>query len=497
MSAELAKRAGSGVAWRAIQLAGGKLIFLARTLILARLLVPEDFGLFAVSLIAVDFLTNASNLGMIPALIQRRDAEERHYDVAWTVSVVRGLTIMVSLFLAAPLIAQLVGEPRATDLIRVVALRPALEAAASIKVAELTRELRFRSLAWMSLPEALVNTVTSIALAPVLGVWALVAGLLAGMLAYVVMSYLLAPHRPSLKFEVATAWPLVHFGRWIFLIGLISLAGRSALQVLISHQLGTAALGLYFLAAKLAFIPAEISGELVGAVAFPFYARLQADIERVGQAFRAMFLGLSSLIFPVCALIIALAPAVVERVLGPRWEGTAPLIQLLALVNVIGLLGDTVTPILKGLGQPNRLALIEAVQSTLLVILIWALVDKNGVISAGLAWLAAVGLSQALSAVFVRRVLPRPLAGLAKPVIAVTAISALGGLLASGTVRVVSGLPGLALAALLSLVTMGLLLWAADRGLGFGLAQAFQRAFPQLARGLRRAPTDSVPAEIP
>jgi O-antigen/teichoic acid export membrane protein len=487
MSSQLGQQAGSAIIWKLIQLAIVKGIFLARTLILARLLVPEDFGLLAISLVAVDFLMSVTNLGMIPALVQRRELDERHYNTAWTIGLGRAVLIAGLVFLAAPVVATLFAEPRATDLIRVVALRPVLEAAASIKVAELTRNLRFRALTFVYLPEALINTIVSIVLAPFFGVWALIAGALAGVTAQAIASYVLAPHRPRLVLDSAAARPLIRFGRWIFVAGLIAVAGRSMLQLVISRKLGAAELGLYFLAAKLAFIPAEISSEVIGAVAFPLYSRLQANARQAAKAFRAILVVMWASLLPICALIIVLAPSLVENILGPRWEATVPLIRLLALVNVVGLLGETVVPIFKGMGQPSRLAILELVQSSLLVALIWGLADLLGVTGAAVAWVIAVGASQLLSWMFVQRLLSQPLRGLARPVMVITAVAAVGALSALGVDRAIPGLPGLLLGGTVGISMIGLLLWLLDRRLGLGLTANIRQAFPQVTALFRLA----------
>ena len=491
MTALLARQTGSAMFWKSFQLGGVKLIFLARTLILARLLLPEDFGLLAISLIAVDVLLSVTNLGMIPALVQQVEPDERQYNVAWSAGVTRAVLISAIVFLAAPLIASLFAEPRAAILIRVMALRPLLDAAASIKVAELTRNLRFRTLTFLYLPEALANTVVSIALAPRFGVWALVAGTLAGPLVYVVMSYVMAPHRPRFNLDAGAAQALIRFGRWIFLMGIIAVSGSAMLQVVISRELGATELGLYYLAGKLAFIPAEISAEVVGAVAFPLYSRLQTETRQIARAFRAILITVAALLLPLCALMIALAPALVEHVLGARWEGTVLLIQLLALVNVIGLFGDTVSPLLKGLGQPYKLVVIEIVQSTLLIGLIWGLTGRFGVLGAPLAWLAAVGSSQLLSALFLRRLLPQPFAGLGRSLLAILAVCTLGGLLAWGLANVMPGLLGFIVAGLLGTLSIATLLLVLDRAFAFGWLRDFSIAFPQAALFAGRGPVES------
>jgi len=490
MNQQMARRAGSAIIWRMLQLACVKVIFLVRTLVLARLLVPDDFGLLAVSLIAVDILKRVTNLGMVPALIQRADADESHYAAAWTAGVVRALGIAVVVFVSAPVLAVLFGDARATNLIRVIVLQPILEALGSIKVAEITRDLRFRRLALIALPGSLANLVVSIALARALGVWALVIGTLAGEAAYLVMSYVMAPYRPRLAFSVEAARPLIQFGRWIFAIGLVSLAGRSLLQVVISRSLGVAELGLYVLAARLAFIPAEVSGEVIGAVAFPLYAGMQSDLQEIARFFRLIYSGMLTLLTPVCLLMFALAPALVRSVLGPRWDGTVPLIQLLVLVSLAGQLGDSIGPILQGVGKPGRLVVIELVQSFVLILGVWLMVGRFGAVSAGFAWLAAVGASQLLSVLFVKRLLPRPFAGLGRPVVMILGVSILGSLFAWGVVQFIPGVVGLAAAGLLSTTLMATLLWHFDRRFAFGLARDLVVAFPQLTFVLRRARAD-------
>jgi O-antigen/teichoic acid export membrane protein len=490
LSSQWGRQAGSALFWKSIQLVGGKSIFLIRTLVLAWLLAPEDFGLLAISMLAVDILMSVTNLGMIPALVQLPEPGERQYNAAWTAGMARALLITLVIFLAAPLIATWFAEPRATDLIRLAAIRPVLEAAASIKVAELTRNLRFRTLTFIYLPEALANTVVSLVLAPVLGVWALIAGTLAGSIALIISSYVLAPHRPRLVLDATDTRPLIQFGRWIFLIGLVSVIGRSVLQLVISRKLGAADLGLYFMASKLAFIPAEISSDVIGAVAFPLYSRLQTDKQQVVRAFQAILIGMSALLLPVCALLIALAPSLVENLLGPRWQGTVPLIQLLALVNVIGLFGDTVTPILQGLGRPSQIVILELVQSTLLIALIWGVSSQFGVTGAAVAWLVAIGASQLLSVLFVQRIVPDPLSGVARPLGVITAVSGMGAVVALVMDNLFAGMVGFVFAGLVGMLLIGGLLWLLDLRWHMGLTANLGQSFPQLAVLFRVAPIE-------
>lgn len=473
-------QAGTAMIWKSVQLGGAKVIFMLRLLILAWLLSPDDFGLLAIATTAIGFLLQITDIGMIPALVQGKTVDESHYDVAWTVGITRTFGVMLVVILTAPFIAQLFSEPRATPIIQVLALRPFLEAMSSIKVANLTRHLEFRPLTILKLAEAVVNFVVSVALATWLGVWALVIGTLAGTTSYLLLSYLLAPHRPRFSLDWSTIRPLIRFGRWVFVTGLVVMIGNYVLRVVIARQLGTADLGLYFLAAQLAFLPAEAAKEIVGTVAFPLFARLQLDRQQAAQIFRTIFMGLAVILFPICALLIVLAPTLVHTVLGMRWEGTVPVIRVLAMVSIIGILGEVTGPIFNGFGHPSLVTLIEVVQSSSIILLVWGLTNRFGLVGAALAWLPTAVISQLVSILLIRPLLPRPFAKLGTPLIVITAVTITSASIAFAIDSLAPTLAGLILAITLASIAFITLLWLADRRLSLGFVTDLTQMFPQL-----------------
>ena len=347
------------------------------------------------------------------------------------------------------------------------------------------RNLQFRPLAILRTVEAVVATIVSIVLAVPFGVWALVAGVLAGAVARTLLSYVLAPHRPRLSFDTYATKSLIRFGRWIFLTTIIAVLGQYILRVVISRQVGTAGLGLYFLAAQLAYLPAEVSGEVVGSVAFPLFARLQADIQQAKRAFRMMVVGTAALLYPVGLLIFALAHPFIAEVLGSKWNGTETVIQILALATVIGIFGDAATPVFKGLGRPEKETLLELVQTSLLISLVWMLTSRFGIVGAALAWLPALSISQIISVIFIRQVLPQPLEGLGRPLL-IIAIASLGGAAtAYGISQYLSGTGGLVVAGSTASLVTFLLLWISGRKYSGSFVQDFITIFPRVGAFLR------------
>ena len=442
MTSELSKSAGTAMRWRAAQLAGIQAIYFVRLLILARLLAPDAFGLLAIATVALGVMLQLSDVGMIPALVQRRHATIEQHNAAWTVGLLRALLVATVLAFAAPVIARLFGEPRATPIIQALALRPVIEAAASIGVARLTRELRFRNLALIYVPGAVIDMVTAIATARWLGVWALVAGALAGSMTTALLSYVFAPHRPGFVFRMEAVAPLVRFGRWVMLTGIVALIGSTMVQIVLSRSLGAGALGLYFLASKVAFLPAAAASAIVGSVAFPLFADLRDDAQRTAAAFRRLFTGQNILLLPVYCTLFVLAPSI-EEALGPRWSGTAPVIRILAVASVTGLFGETLGPLFMGKGQPYRMFLLEVVQTGLLLAAVWPLVNVLGVSGAAAAWLAGNIAAMLLGFAWLRRVLPNERVGDWAALAAAVAAALAGGVAAAMAAAAVPLLPGL------------------------------------------------------
>jgi lipopolysaccharide exporter len=482
MSAGLGSQAGTAMRWRAAQLAGVQLIYFVRLLILAKLLAPDAFGLLAIAVIAVGVFMRLSDLGMIQALVQRRDATLQQYDAAWTVGVVRAALAALLLSLAAPLIARMFDEPRATGIIQVLALRPLIEAAGSIGVARLTRELKFRELALMQIPGAIVDLVVAVATAPVLGVWALVLGALSGAACTLAMSYVLAPHRPRPTFRWDAIAPLLNYGRWVLLTGIVGLAGTLATQLALSRMLGAAALGLYFLAGKLAFLPIEAASAVIGAVAFPMFAGLRDDPSGTARAFATLLTGLLLLLFPIYALVIVLAPQL-EQALGANWAGTAPIMQIMAIAGVTAVFGEIVVPLLMGRGRADQAFVLEIVQTGVLLVVLLPCLKLLAVPGAALAWLLGNAASMVLAVVWAHRMLPGALASSQGRLVAAPLIAVVMAGMASVASGPLSGITGLVAGGAAGTLAGLAALWALDRTLNLQLGQFRDLLVTRTAKG--------------
>jgi O-antigen/teichoic acid export membrane protein len=491
----LARRAGRAVLWKGFEIAGNRGLSLLRTLVLARLLVPDDFGILAAGLVTLDVGVQVTNFGMREAVIQQREPVREHYDAAWTFELVRTAIVAAILMLAAPLIAtHMFGAPRAANVIRVLALAPLLDRAGSIGTLSLVRQLRFGPVAGLGLAASLVHATVAIALAGTLGVWAMVIGHLSGVLAQTIGSYVVAPRVPRFSFRTEAARPLLHFGRGVFARQVIDVLGGAVLQVVIARRLGTAELGMYFVAARLAFLPREIFRTIGIQVAFPVQAELQLDRDRAERAFRGHLAGTWLFLIPLYGVAIALAPGLMAHLVGTRWLGAVGATQVLALAALLGPVSDAATPVLMGRGRTGVVAFLVAGRSIAIAAVVWTLAGAFGLVGACLAWVVGEGLAAVCAWVALRASLPKAFAGLTGPGLVIVSSAAAGTAVAFAMERVVPGVSGVMIAALLSLmVALVTLLWL-DHRLRLGLVTEIGRALPGSARRLGFGVSD---AEVP
>lgn len=493
-SAELGARvAGRALGWRATGTLGSKAIGVLRSIILARILAPDDFGVFAIAMVVHDLLMGVTDTGLNPALIQRARRDQRHYDVAWTLGVGRGIAIAVVIVVMAPFLARAFGDERASTLLQLLALRPLLVAFGSVRTADLERALDFRAIAIVDLTAALVAASISILTARSLGSFALVVGSLSGASVMAMGSYVVAPYRPRLFYDHSIAKSLFSFGRWVLAGSIVAMIGEGVFRAIIARTLGTAALGVYYLAANIAAIPDGFLGALVASVAFPVHSKLQDDKRRAAVAFRASTLGMFALLIPINALLIALAPRIVEVALDIRWADAVPVMRLLAIVAIILVPYRAAEPLLQGVGKPQWVAALYLVFALIITAVAWPLAGALGLSGAALARVVADSVIAVLAAGMAARVLDRPFEGLSRPVAAIAAAATVGGAIAFGASALLhqdqgasDALAFLALIVALSLGAAGGTLLALDRSFDLGLRRQLLRVLPAFSEAVWR-----------
>jgi O-antigen/teichoic acid export membrane protein len=387
MSGSLAQRVAKGAAFMVAARLAARLIGVLSTLILARLLMPEDFGIIALAAAAFTLADMALATGYALLLVRRETVDRDVYDTAWTMNLIRCVLLAAITVATAPLQAWAVGEPRIEAVLMVVAATTLLDGFTSIGLMRQQRELRFGPAFQLQIMQRLLAFALTVALAIVLGnYWALVLGNLAAKMVTVPYSYLLAPHRPRL---CLTHWrEFLSFSKWLFALNLCSATDLISPNLLLGALQGVGATGRYAVAHQLGAAPVSEIAAPIRQPLYAGYANVQGEPERLRRHFLESLALVAAVIVPLSVGIALTAPEIERIALGRNWAGTAPLIALcalFALVDYIALFPHSILTIRDRLGQ-----MVVTYAATLLLRLPFVVL--------GIWWDGATGMAAALLA---------------------------------------------------------------------------------------------------
>jgi len=313
-----------------------RLIGLVSTIILARVLLPEDFGVVALATTMFVVLDSVMELGFDLALIQNQSDGRKRYNTAWSLCVLRGLFVASVLLMAAWPFAALYDDPRLLWVMLWLAAVAVLNGLLNIGVVEFRKELRFDREFVLLVGSKVVGFITTIGL---VFIWrdyrALIAGIVASKAATVLLSYAMHSYRPSFSLEGARGF--VHFSKWLGASNIMMILKTRLDTFVIGKFAGTDALGIYSVAAEIANLASTELVAPISRVLFPGFSQISSDRERLARTFLDS-LGIIMLIAAPLALGVAItAEHIVYLFLGERWMTAVPIIQVLALFGLLNL----------------------------------------------------------------------------------------------------------------------------------------------------------------
>lgn len=384
--ASLYHRTVRGGAWVFSIRIGEQFFNIIRLIILARILLPHDFGLMGIALLTMAFLETFSQTGFEQALIQKKENVESYLNAAWTLLVLRGAVLFIILYFIAPYAANFFKTPEAKALIQVIALAVLLKALTNIGVVYFQKELEFNKQFIYQFSGTVADFVTAITAAVILrSVWALILGLVAGNFVRFIVSYLLHPYRPRLSMDLGKMKELFGFGRWILASSILIFLLLQGDAVFVGKMLGVTALGFYQMAYRMANLTATEIGHVILQVTFPAYSKLQDNIPRLREAYLKTLQLAFFITAPLAGGIFILAPDFIRICLGEKWMPMVPAMQVLALFGMMRAIGAMTGAFFMGIGRPGILTKIQCGQLILLAILIYPLTIHWGITGTAIA----------------------------------------------------------------------------------------------------------------
>lgn len=364
-----------------------KTLQFSRTIVVARLLFPEDIGLFALAAAVLGIADMLAQPGIATALVQKEVIDRRHLDTAWTSLIVRGGLVGVITFIMAPFVAPVFGTDVIIPIIQILSIAMMINGFENIGTVLLIRDMQFNRKILYDISLIVAETTVVIVAAFILhSVWALVLGAVANRITSVAVSYIVHPYRPRLTFDRVAFAELFSFGKWVGVGGVIAYFIAQGDTLATGRLLGTAAVGYYALAFGLALLPAVEIGRTLGTVLFPHLSRLTQG-ER-GPLFLAIVRSVFLVSIPASIGLAMISEPLVRIVYGEKWLPMLPILHVLLVYGGIKTLSYLIEPLYLSMARPRAIMAASSVHLIVMMGLMAPFAWTFGVRGVALAVLA-------------------------------------------------------------------------------------------------------------
>jgi len=322
-------RVAKGSAWIISARLLMKFIGVVNTIIVARILVPGDFGLVIIAVAALQMVQGFTFVGIAQTVVKFRIISREDFDTLFTINFIRGLVIALILMGIGSLSGRFYDDDRLTLVFIVIAIFPILQGLMNPRFYEFERDLDFSKEFIVGVSDKLVSVGVSVSLAFLFKTyWALILGLIGGGFVQTIVSYIVRPYQPRLTL---VSWRrLLGFSGWLTGISMVVSLNNKLDSFVLARFIGLPATGIYTLGAQLSgLVTSELADPIARAI-YPGLSEMQGDGARMQQAFLQGISAVAAVALPAAFGVAFVTDDVVVLILGDKWEGTKIVLQYLA-----------------------------------------------------------------------------------------------------------------------------------------------------------------------
>jgi O-antigen/teichoic acid export membrane protein len=358
----------SGVKWTSVSTFGRRILALAANIVMARLLLPADFGLVAMAAIILSFIETFKDLGTGFAVMREKEPSDEFLSSIFWLNAGFGLFVTLAAVGLSPLVGAFFHEPMVSTILKAMALSFLLSALSIVQNALLARAMEFDKIAKIELSAACISYVVGIGAALLgHGVWSLVYQVLVNSLLSLVMTWMASRWRPKMYFRWERIRSVLSYSLNLTGYNIFYFFALNADNLLIGRFLGAEQLGYYDLAYRLMSFPLQAISAVFGRVMTPYYSQAQDDLVRFRAAFLQVAAAIAFVTFPLMVGLLATRDHFVMAVFGPNWMSVATLLALFAPLGAIRSILTTTGSIYTSMGRAD-LQLRWGIVSNLIVI---------------------------------------------------------------------------------------------------------------------------------
>lgn len=331
----LKKKAASGMVWTAVQKYSTMIISFISGMILARLLMPEDYGAIGMLLIFMSLAEVFIDAGFGSALIQKKNPTQTDYSTVFYFNIGMSVILYAVLFFSAPTIANFFRMPILCKVLRVQGLILFIYAFNIIQRNQIRKSLQFKKLSKITITSSVISLIITIILAFMgFGVWALVAQNFLGALIPCIFFWLTMNWRPTWEYSWASFKELFGFGSYMFLTHLFTTFSQRITSLLVGRWYDPATMGYYTKASALSkYATLSVAGVMIQTT-YPLYAAVQDDKERLINMVKRITSTLAYITVPLLSLFILIAEPLIVLLYSDRWLPSVPYFQILCIGGI-------------------------------------------------------------------------------------------------------------------------------------------------------------------
>lgn len=399
----------SGIKWVFVTSISQRLLGIATTIFLARLLNPSDFGLFALAFVLIDGFGLFKSLGVDSALVRQKERVAEAADTAFCLIPLIGLSLSALLFLAAPLGASLLKSPALTPVVRTLSLLFVFNCLAQVPKILLEKELLFWKKSLAEIVSTALYSVIAVLLAFLgLGVWSLVYAYLSRIIVHMGMIWAFSGWRPHFRCRKDLAVEMLQYGKYVFGGSLLLFLRNNLDNVIVGRLLGLSALGFYALSYNLStFTSTYVVGRMFG-VFFPAFSKIQDDPVALHRGFLKSLKLISMIAIPFGLALVASSSLFLTVIYGEKWLPAKEVLRLLAIGGILRALGGSQALVFLAKGRSRLDFLLNLLHVGLFFVFIVPLTHLFGLNGAGFVVLLSGGFSFFVGMWRIRMILPLP-----------------------------------------------------------------------------------------
>jgi O-antigen/teichoic acid export membrane protein len=407
----LETRTARGIALSYSAYIADKLSMFLSTIVLAHVLAPNAFGIFASVMLFVIFVDNFRDFGLADALVYFDDADGLFADTTFWFVLIASAIITAGTFAAAPLLSHLFYDNGYTELLRAVSIWFLLSGLGLTHEAILGKRLAFVNRYAIDITVTIVKTMLLLGLAFAgFGIWSLIGGLIGGAATRTIMRWFCTPWSPRLRFSFGRWLELFQYGRHILAVKLNDYVVEKVDQLTIVWLLGAGQLGFYYMALRFPELLLYQFNVVLTRVMYPVFASLRSDREACVRFLLAASRYTALVVVPIGLGLALTADVIVKVLLGDEWAPAAAPLVTLSLAGMMQSLLWSSGDMFRAVGRPDlttRIAIIELCLAVPSVIFLVSATHQLWV--AGLALLLVAAISNIIRMHYARAVLGVPM----------------------------------------------------------------------------------------